>query len=308
MARVVLIHGVGQQSSTAQAQLSEWIPSLVKGILLSKHPDAGQVATEFTANVDNPLGGPAAMAFYGDLMLGSGVQGETISTPETETVAEALAVSLLQTAAKRGDPRLMSEARSILGQIESSREGVQGAGAVARGAMSRLDGRRWLTARIFGLAQRARPDLLQVARYLSEGSVRAQIQTRIRDLFSDDTCLVIGHSLGSVAGWEACQNVAHRLPVLLTIGSPLGLDTVVYSRLQPQPPTFPRHVDRWVNVAHPDDVVAVEPCLAALFPSPDQRQVEDHEPRSSHDHHAAATYLEQPIVGCAVVEAYMNPA
>ena len=245
------------------------------------------------------------MAFYGDLFLDEAVQGyEHGNAPETEAVAEELAVALLQSAVRRGEPRARDEARVILGQLDSSREGVQAVGAMVRGAIARLDGDRWLAARIFGLAQRARPDLLQVARYLTDDHVRIDVQSRINMRITEDTFLIIGHSLGSIVAWETCHTNEQHLPMLLTLGSPLGLDGVVYPRLRLLPPTFPPSVQRWVNVAHPDDIVAVEPYLAPLFPSEDSRRVEDHTPKSARDHHSAITYLEQPQVGYAVVEAF----
>ena len=51
----------------------------------------------------------------------------------------------------------------------------------------------------------------------------------------------------------------------VTLGSPLGLRTVVYGRLRPQPPRFPPNVRHWVNVADRDDLVAAEPDLTDLF-------------------------------------------
>ncbi len=57
----------------------------------------------------------------------------------------------------------------------------------------------------------------------------------------------------------------HPLPLLLTLGSPLGLQTIVYQRLRPQPPGFPPNVRRWVNVADRDDFVAAEPDLKSFF-------------------------------------------
>ena len=49
------------------------------------------------------------------------------------------------------------------------------------------------------------------------------------------------------------------------MGSPLGLQTIIYQRLQPQPPGFPQNVQRWVNVADHDDFIAAEPNLEGLF-------------------------------------------
>lgn len=302
MARVVLIHGVGRQSSCAQAELGEWIPSLVKGVLLSRHPSAGKVGAELAASVASAVS-VVQMAFYGDLFLSDTVQGYApTDSAETKSIAEELAVVLLQSAAHRDEPRLKAQARIILSQIDSNPEDTQGAGAMVRGAMARLDGDRWLAQRIFGLAQHAKPDLMQVARYLTDVDTRSQIQNRLNEQITEDTCLIIGHSLGSIVAWETCHTNKRHLPMLLTIGSPLGLDSVVYPRLRPLPPMFPPSVQRWVNVAHPDDVVAVEPRLAPLFPSEEGREVEDHNPRSAGNHHAATTYLEQAQVGYSVAE------
>jgi hypothetical protein len=285
MARVVLIHGLGQQASTAQLQVSAWLPSMVKGVLLSGHAAAGQIAAELAISADAPATSSVAMAFYADLFLGSAVQGaEGRVDAETVAAADSLAVALLRTAAECGEPRLRTEAAVLLGQGDPVGDGQQAAGAIARGVMARLDANRWLTARIFGLAQRAQRDLLQVARYLTDDDLRSEIQTRAENLISEDTSLVIAHSLGSIVGWETCQRGKRLLPMLITIGSPLGLDTVVYPRLRPAPPTFPPVVQRWVNVAHPDDIIAVEPRLADLFPSFDSRKVEDRGPNSQRKH------------------------
>lgn len=308
MARVVLVHGIGQQAGSARQQIDQWLPSLVKGILLSGHPAAGSVAAELSPSIGAEPSDTIAMAFYGDLFLASGVQGGgEDASPEAIAVAELLAAALLRSALQRGiqqgDVRLETEASSFLHQIDPSRTEIQAAGAVARSAMAMLDGNHWLAARIFGLAQRAKPDLLQVARYLTDDQIRSQVQGRIADLFTAGTRVVISHSLGTVAAWERCQQISSEVSALITMGSPLGLDNIVYPRLQPAPPTFPPLIKRWLNVAHPDDIVAVAPRLAPLFPSGDHRRVDDRTPRSAGNHHSATTYLEQPEVGHEIAEA-----
>ena len=55
------------------------------------------------------------------------------------------------------------------------------------------------------------------------------------------------------------------LPLLLTLGCPLGIRNIIYDRLLPQPPVFPTLVRRWVNIAAPDDIVAAIPDLTPLF-------------------------------------------
>ena len=44
MAQIVLIHGIGQQASNAEEQEAAWLPSLVKGVLASGHPNAAAAA------------------------------------------------------------------------------------------------------------------------------------------------------------------------------------------------------------------------------------------------------------------------
>lgn len=305
MTRVVLVHGIGQQNSTAADQIRQWLPSLVKGVLGSGHPNAGQVGAVLSAAASVPAhDATVRMGFYGDLFLTPGVMGEeAVPGPETAAVADALAVALLRTAIKRGDERLATEATVTLAQADPAREGIEGVGVVVRGAMSHLDANRWLSARIFGVAQRARTDLIQVARYLTEEPLRVKIQARVEELVDRNTDLIIAHSLGSIVGWEVCHRYKGTLPMLLTIGSPLGLDSIVYPRLRPFPPTFPPAAQRWINIAHPDDIIAVEPSLEHLFPSSDGRRVEDHTPRSDRNHHAAEAYLEQVETGKAISDA-----
>jgi hypothetical protein len=53
-------------------------------------------------------------------------------------------------------------------------------------------------------------------------------QARVGELINEDTDLIIAHSLGSIVGWESCHRYKGNLPMLLTIGSPLGLGSVLY--------------------------------------------------------------------------------
>jgi pimeloyl-ACP methyl ester carboxylesterase len=52
----------------------------------------------------------------------------------------------------------------------------------------------------------------------------------VLDLTGPETKVVIGHSLGSVVAYEAAHYIHRSLPLLVTLGSPLGLHTIVYDR------------------------------------------------------------------------------
>jgi hypothetical protein len=68
-----------------------------------------------------------------------------------------------------------------------------------------------------------------------------------------------------VVAYEAAHRITQPLRLLLTLGSPLGLQTIIYQRLRPQPPCFPPNLLKWVNIADRDDFIAAEPDLTSLF-------------------------------------------
>jgi hypothetical protein len=328
LARIVFVHGIGQQDSDRDQQERLWFSGLVTGVLRSGHRHAAELVEELRTDRAATCG----MAFYGDLFLPRGLSDDPAVSAVADDIAEDLAQEVLICAATRGEPRCAAEADEALARagvapaaseesgLVSSRGGLVADGNrwladrvfdVTRSVLAALDGNRWLAARIFGVAQRARPDLGQVARYLADGDLRHAVQQRAIDLIDEDTVLVIGHSLGSVVAWEVSQRLSRPLLMLLTLGSPLGIGNVVYPRLSPQPPCWPRGVRRWVNIAHHDDYIAVEPQLAPLFPSSDGRLVEDHplassrdgEPVGRHEHHSVSGYLERAETGLAVAQA-----
>ncbi len=151
---------------------------------------------------------------------------------------------------------------------------------------------------------------MQVVRYLHEPALRQQVQARVAGVVGADTRVLIGHSLGSVVAFEAACRMGGRLPLLVTLGSPLGIRRLVYDRLEPQPPRFPGPVDRWVNVAADDDIVAAVPDLTGLFPpnaptagTVDNRTLENRTVDNGSAPHDAIHYLTKRTVGAPVADA-----
>jgi hypothetical protein len=90
------------------------------------------------------------------------------------------------------------------------------------------------------------------------------------------------------------------LPLLVTIGSPLGLDTIIYPRLRPQPPMFPPRVLRWVNVADRDDFIAAEPDLTRMFSGgmpPEAKFEGSYTVENGAEPHSAVFYLTKALTG-----------
>jgi pimeloyl-ACP methyl ester carboxylesterase len=143
---------------------------------------------------------------------------------------------------------------------------LQGRGTAVRSAITALARVRWFAP--FGMAMAERfvnRALAQVTSYFTDEQTRAHALDQVAQLIGPDTRLLVGHSLGSVVAYEAAHRLSTPLPLLVTLGSPLGLRTIVYERLRPQPPRFPPLVVRWVNVADREDFIAAAPDLTALF-------------------------------------------
>jgi pimeloyl-ACP methyl ester carboxylesterase len=131
--------------------------------------------------------------------------------------------------------------------------------------------------------------------------VKDRCIARVTERLGADTRVVIAHSLGTVVAVMALQrNPGFELPLLVTLGSPLGapflqervdhLDGVA---------SWPGGVQRWVNVAALRDRACVEPQLARCFgPS-----VEDHTVDNGYRAHDVEPYLNAAVTGAAIASA-----
>jgi hypothetical protein len=266
VAVVVLVHGIAQEQKSADTLEHEWLADLAGGIRLAGYSELADRIRHgrFASN-----GIDVRMAFYGDLFLGSDQQG---SGPpqlkaQAEQLADTLALEWLQRAATRASTQRTNQIASReLAYLQREIGEEQGAGATKRRALKSLAKIRWFAPFGAGFAERFIWRALgQVTTYFTDDELRATATERVTNLIDSDTRVIIGHSLGSVVAYEAAQQLSSPLPLLVTLGSPLGLRTIIYEKLRPQPPGFPNLVTRWVNVADRDDFIAAEPDLTKMF-------------------------------------------
>jgi pimeloyl-ACP methyl ester carboxylesterase len=154
-----------------------------------------------------------------------------------------------------------------------------------------------------GLSERALiGDLKQVSGYMNDESIRDRVCERIVDSISDDTRVLIGHSLGSVVAYEvlasgACTHVKR----FVSLGSPLGIPNLVFDRLRPAPcdgwGAWPGWLQAWTNVSDRGDIVALEKNLAQRFKG-NVRDVLVDNGAKAHDVHPYLTAVE---TGAAVL-------
>jgi hypothetical protein len=265
MAAIVLVHGIDQQQKSADKLESEWLPALAGGVRTAGFPN---IADRIWRAAGTPGGIETRMAFTGAYFspLASKAMSRVPSTlkrrswrrPWPEWLRHAATRATKEKVRETGDRELAYLSRQL---------GVeQGKGSVVRSAIGGLARLSWFAP--FGMAFAERfvnRTLAQVSRYFTDETIRSATLESVQRLIGADTKVLIGHSLGSVAAYEAAHRINQPLPLLITLGSPLGLQTIVYARLRPQPPGFPPLVRRWVNVADRDDFIAAEPDLRGLF-------------------------------------------
>jgi pimeloyl-ACP methyl ester carboxylesterase len=119
-----------------------------------------------------------------------------------------------------------------------------------------------------------------------------------------NTRVLIGHSLGSVVCYEALFEIKSNVGLFLTIGSPLGMPSVVFEKLLPAPQNgiglWPSGANRWTNVADPHDFVALVKSLSSKFargPSEGIRDILISNEELSHD---GTAYLTAEETGSAI--------
>lgn len=308
MARLVFVHGIGRPRDPRQ-ELRNWSSALAEGMRQAGHSDLAAMVqkTDEGKGVVTP-----AFAYYGDLFSAHQAQGHTDGTPSAGE--EALLVELLDgiidsrlaTTSDEHERRTLEHARSELhpigapqGPLRIFRRTID----VATTLLSIPGIKRagdWASARIMI------SHLSQVARYLGRGDPDEQgvpldqrIRGRVAAELDADTQVVIAHSLGSVVALETLQEHCDSVPLLITIGSPLAMRTVILPRLRVQPPASPEVVGEWLNFWNEDDIFTGRPMLEDDF-LPNDRGVLPQStkvpPRGIWTH-TATKYLERAEVG-----------
>lgn len=304
MAVVVMVHGIGQEQRSADTLEGEWLANLAGGVRTAEYGDLADRLWRLRAG---PQGVDCRMVFYGDLFLTPGQQGDEpgVLSPEQQELAGSLALEWLRTAAQSSNSADRQESARQLALLEEHGEemGWQERVRTPMNALTRIPWFAHASMGVAGLHWRA---LDQVIRYLTEEKLRRTVLDRVAALVGPETRVLIGHSLGSVVAYEAaCLLLDRPLPLLLTLGSPLGLRTIVTERVRPQPPCYPRWVKRWVNVADRDDLIAAEPDLKGLLAGslPEGAVLEGGVTvDSGAEPHSAAFYLAKRQVGAPVGE------
>jgi hypothetical protein len=163
-------------------------------------------------------------------------------------------------------------------------------------------GAEMLPALADAIGQRMLDRIVYLAGVLAtQPDVKDRCVARVTERLGADTRVVIAHSLGTVVTAMALEcNLGFELPLLVTLGSPLGAP-FLQAKLDREDgfAAWPGGVQRWVNAAAIGDRACIEPRLATCFGP----RVEDHAVNNGHRAHDVEPYLNASVTGAAVAAA-----
>ena len=278
MADIVAVHGILNEFRGVAWLEARWRLAILDGLRLAGSRSQPSVCC----------------AFYGDLFRSQDPRAGADRTPGAEEVAGYIEKTLLLewwSAVARPEARAISL---------RSKAGLSGG---AQRAINALLNSRAFKALAGDHAERALLfQLRQVRLYFEDETIRQQALGRVNACLDAGAKVVIAHSLGSVVAYEAlCARQEDERPVLVTLGSPLGLTPVVFDRLRPAPaagrgalPT----VREWHNIADDGDPVALVKRLCPLFGS--GAEIRDVRVGNGWESHNVLRYLKTRETGEAI--------
>ena len=287
--RMILVHGISQEGKSTQKILDEWLPCL---------------HTAFATQNANPLDKLTRIdaAFYGDRLA----QLSSVKVHD-----QAIALGAEEAADDFGDFALdaLREMALRMGATQAQIDAEAAQTVVAQGAGPH---KTWLKA-IARVIETISPlhgvlalrVLGQAHAYVRNQHVHDEVGKLVRPLFEDDEpAIVVSHSLGTIVAYSLLREFARNgrprnVPLFVTLGSPLGIDSV--RKGFPKPRTKPDNVLRWVNGADPEDFVALRSELTSENFGPGIENYPDIH-NSYENRHAISGYLSDPRIAKAIAE------
>jgi hypothetical protein len=282
---IIGVHGIAQQQLGRHQLQSAWALALADGLEASagRPVSVPNIDIAFYGNIFLPSNGKLLKGSVADDGLGPEWDGLTDADAEelaaiaTETLSEELIATALD-----GPPD-----KDLFSRIPLPLQSVTA-------ALDRRFGARGTGLLLLG-------ELRQVRRYLLDQKLKVNVDTRVATMAA--SCqILIGHSLGSVVAFEYVrQHPDHQLPLLLTLGSPLGLQTIQH--LLPNPSYgaatgIPPNVGAWVNLRDPRDPVTCGVPLTSWWPGIKDGLVDNEKKAHSVEH-----YLSKKQTGDAIYAA-----
>lgn len=135
--------------------------------------------------------------------------------------------------------------------------------------------------------------------YLTISPIREAIDNEVKKHFTNEPCVIVGHSLGSVVSYNTLSNeTSEKMSVkkLITIGSPLGIRAIT-KRLS-KPLRMPKSIeDGWFNAYDNRDYVALNPLTSRFFNiEPDEIENKMDVINQTDNRHGIEGYLNDKVI------------
>jgi pimeloyl-ACP methyl ester carboxylesterase len=282
--RLVLIHGRSQQRKDPAALKKEWKDALTYGLA--------------RADQSIPEDTEMALPFYGDQLAGF-----------VDEIERSLPGDLVSRGPQEGDQALANTEREILADVIAA-AGVRDSDVRREiGELQPRDPQNWgwvlaslrALSRVPGLdAAVIEAFTKDVAVYLTYPRVQAEIDDIVATEVGDDDFVIVGHSLGTVVGYNVLRSAAMtpKCSAFITVGSPLGISGV--SKRLKTPLTSPVEAGRWLNAFDPTDVVALHPLDQRHFNVNPAVENYDGVKNFTDNRHGIAGYLADPVVAARI--------
>jgi hypothetical protein len=292
MAPIIAVHGISQQTSGSKVIHSEWWPALCSGLELDGYYDLQD---------ESKLVCP----FYGHFFRKHS-KSAIIATEQLEDDIELQAYEkeLLKLLLSGANASRADKISRSFQEDDLSVESLDGVTESFQDLLRKLSKFGCLVNLAQGIPELIGHDLKQVGLYLND-EMRTDIRETVIKHIQEDTKVVIGHSLGSVVAYEALCEHPGNVVSFISIGSPLGIEKLIFNKLKPSPINgkgkWPGKIKYWTNLAEKDDIVALEKQLNPLFGDEARKlKVIDIEVDNSFDAHDARRYLTTIEAGKAV--------
>jgi hypothetical protein len=277
MSLIIGMHGIAKQQLGSHLIEDPWRRALADGL---------ERACQHSVSLP-----PIGIAFYGDLFLPPPAAGKARSGIDEQLLDDLTDDEHADLAAAMAEALSPAELVAAEGAVY---KGYTRSPLPLQRLIRGMDHRLGASAGVLYLGE-----LRQVRRYLCDPELKKSADAKVDAAVSPDCRILIAHSLGSVLAWEYVRrHPEHRLDLLLTVGSPLGL-RMIRSRLPGSglpADTGPANLADWVNVRDPRDPVTCAGDLRTWWPWNDDKTV-----NNQSDAHSVTRYLAKREVGEAVL-------
>lgn len=289
MKRIVFLHGRAQEGRDPNQLQQTWEEALARGLKKAGKPPLNGVKIEFP--------------YYGDRLkvLVDQVNSPLISgillrgDDQVQAGHEELRAAML---AEMAAGKLLPDSaiqKNFDGQIVE--RGVQNWKWV-QAILRSLDGTP-TGARLLDLVTR------DVSVYLTYKGLRSQINQWVSDQIPAGASVFVLHSLGTVVGYNVLRERSDvQAPLLLTVGSPLGMKSV-QTHLDP-PLVRPGKPEAWLNARDPEDVVALFPLDGTHFHVNPEVENKSDVDNTADNKHSIDGYLDDSVVAARIYDAVMK--